>query len=76
MVGSDESPSYHVSRIATVSRACFVDLAGSHRRSTKASLLFHVVGLDQMALKVHVERFGHCGRSGALQPAVHENDMI
>lgn|SRR6266404_524911 len=42
---------------------------------TEASLLFHVVALDQDTLSAHVEGFNHCGRSGALQPAGSENNI-
>ena len=73
VVGSDEKPSPHISGVSSVARIFFVHLSRAPWRWTEASLLFHVVILDQdtdqhviIALQANFEGFSYCSRSGAV----------
>ena len=66
VVGSGERPRADISGVSPVARTFSVDRSRTPWRWTEASLLFHVVAMDQVALQGHGERFGYSGRSGAL----------
>jgi hypothetical protein len=66
MVGSGENPHYLIPGVSPFARIFSFHLSRAAGIWTEASLLFHVVALDQDTLLAHVEGFTHRGRSGAL----------
>jgi hypothetical protein len=75
MVGSLENSNRHISGVSSVARIFSIYLPRALWRWEEASVLSHVVSVDQDTLPAYVEGLADCGRSNTLQPTSTEDNI-